>query len=71
METVGVGIVLKPSFSSDTFLALVVHSLVPGSSAEQSKLIQVSINSLFESVPLTHYVIFNDIDSIIPPRMHG
>ena len=40
-ETVGVGIVLKPSFQSDTFLALVVHSLVPGSSAEQSRMIQV------------------------------
>eukprot|EP00960_Hanusia_phi_P077832 768746-Hanusia_phi.AAC.4 len=39
-ETVGVGIVLKPSFQSDTFLALVVHSLVPGSSAEQSRMIQ-------------------------------
>ena len=41
VETVGVGIVLKPSFQSDTFLALVVHSLVPGSSAEQSRMIQV------------------------------
>ena len=40
VETVGVGIVLKPSFQSDTFLALVVHSLVPGSSAEQSRMIQ-------------------------------
>eukprot|EP00285_Hemiselmis_virescens_P016412 CAMPEP_0173393472 /NCGR_PEP_ID=MMETSP1356-20130122/22129_1 /TAXON_ID=77927 ORGANISM="Hemiselmis virescens, Strain PCC157" /NCGR_SAMPLE_ID=MMETSP1356 /ASSEMBLY_ACC=CAM_ASM_000847 /LENGTH=92 /DNA_ID=CAMNT_0014351493 /DNA_START=19 /DNA_END=294 /DNA_ORIENTATION=- len=40
VETVGVGMVLKPSFQSDTFLALVVHSLVPGSSAEQSHLIQ-------------------------------
>ena len=40
VETVGVGIVLKPSFQSDTFLALVVHSLVPGSSAEQSRKIQ-------------------------------
>ena len=42
VETVGVGIVLKPSFQSDTFLALVVHSLVPGSSAEQSRMIQVT-----------------------------
>ena len=42
------GIVLKPSFNSDTFLALVVHSLVPGSSAEQSKLIQVR-NMEFEN----------------------
>eukprot|EP00286_Rhodomonas_abbreviata_P001641 CAMPEP_0181289156 /NCGR_PEP_ID=MMETSP1101-20121128/731_1 /TAXON_ID=46948 /ORGANISM="Rhodomonas abbreviata, Strain Caron Lab Isolate" /LENGTH=272 /DNA_ID=CAMNT_0023393357 /DNA_START=230 /DNA_END=1050 /DNA_ORIENTATION=+ len=40
VETVGVGIVLKPSFQSDTFLALVVHSLVPGSSADQSRMIQ-------------------------------
>ena len=45
VETVGVGIVLKPSFQSDTFLALVVHSLVPGSSAEQSRMIQVPIVS--------------------------
>ena len=41
LETVGVGIVLKPSFQSDTFLALVVHSMVPGSSAEQSRAIEV------------------------------
>jgi len=40
LETVGVGMVLKPSFQSDTFLALVVHSLVPGSSAELSGHIQ-------------------------------
>ena len=48
VETVGVGIVLKPSFQSDTFLALVVHSLVPGSSAEQSRMIQVP----FVSAPM-------------------
>lgn len=43
VETVGVGMVLKPSFGSDTFLALVVHSLVPGSSAEQSRMIRVCV----------------------------
>jgi hypothetical protein len=41
IDTVGVGIVLKPSFQSETFLALVVHSLVPGSSADLSTMIQV------------------------------
>ncbi|KAJ1494607.1 hypothetical protein T484DRAFT_1764924 [Baffinella frigidus] len=40
VDTVGVGIVLKPSFQSETFLALVVHSLVPGSSADLSGMIQ-------------------------------
>ena len=41
VDTVGVGIVLKPSFQSETFLALVVHSLVPGSSADLSNMIRV------------------------------
>ena len=41
VDTVGVGIVLKPSFQSETFLALVVHSLVPGSSADLSSMIRV------------------------------
>jgi hypothetical protein len=39
-EQAGVGIIFKPSFHSECFMALVVHDLVVGSSAEKLGAIQ-------------------------------
>jgi hypothetical protein len=47
-QQVGVGVVFKPSFRGATFLALEVHSLVPGSSAEECGGIQ--IGDLLQSI---------------------